>query len=276
MPMPVLEVEHVTKTFRERGGRVFKAVDDLSLTVMEGESVGVVGESGCGKSTLARMITCLIRPSSGTIRFCGEDMGAKSGAGLRKAYQNMKMIFQEPRSSFDPRLTLGQSIQDALKSVMPGKRERDEEVKRLLHEVGLDPAFAAMYPRQVSGGECQRAAIARAIAQKPKLLICDEATSALDVSVQAQVLELLNRIKEQNNIAFLFISHDLALVSSFCSRTYVLYRGAVVEQGETAQIIQHPAEDYTKRLLASVLTVEGINGTVNAGTDQRSVERVVG
>ena len=133
MPTPVLEVEHVTKTFRERGGKVFKAVDDLSLTVMEGESVGVVGESGCGKSTLARMITCLIRPSSGTIRFCGEDMGAKSGAGLRKAYQNMKMIFQEPRSSFDPRLTLGQSIQDALKSVMPGKRERDEEVKRLLH-----------------------------------------------------------------------------------------------------------------------------------------------
>ena len=256
MPTPVLEVENVTKTFRERGGKTFKALDDLSLSVMEGESVGIVGESGCGKSTLARMITCLIRPTSGTIRFCGEDLNKLSGAALRKAYRNMKMIFQEPRSSFDPRLTLGQSIEDALKSVMPGKKEREAEAERLLHEVGLDPAFAKKYPRQVSGGECQRAAIARAIAQKPKLLICDEATSALDVSVQAQVLELLNRIKAHHNIAFLFISHDLALVSSFCSRTYVLYRGKVVEQGETAQIIQHPTEEYTKRLLSSVLTVE--------------------
>lgn len=256
MPTPVLEVDHVTKSFRERGGKLFKAVDDLSLNVLDGESVGIVGESGCGKSTLARMITCLIRPTGGTIRFCGEDMGAKSGAQLRKAYRNMKMIFQEPRSSFDPRLTLGDSIQDALKGVMPGKKEREEEVERLLHEVGLDPAFAEKFPRQVSGGECQRAAIARAIAQKPRLLICDEATSALDVSVQAQVLELLNRIRVSNDISFLFISHDLALVSSFCDRTYVLYRGKVVEQGDTAEIINHPKEEYTKKLLSSVLTVE--------------------
>ena len=256
MPTPVLEVDNVTKTFRERGGKVFKAVDSLSLVVNEGESVGIVGESGCGKSTLARMITCLIRPDSGTIRFCGEDMAAKKGAELRRTYRNMKMIFQEPRSSFDPRLPLGESIEDALKPVMPDRKARGAEVLRLLPEVGLDPSFAGMYPRQVSGGECQRAAIARAIAQKPRLLICDEATSALDVSVQAQVLELLNRIRANNNISFLFISHDLALVSSFCDRTYVLYGGRVVEQGETKRIIHQPQEEYTKRLISSVLTVD--------------------
>lgn len=256
MAKSILEVDHVTKTFRERGGRLFKAVDDLSLCVMEGECVGIVGESGCGKSTLARMITCLIKPDKGSIRFCGEDLAGKRGKELRNIYKNMKMIFQEPRSSFDPRLTLGESIQDAVRQEIPDKKQRELEVERLLQEVGLNAAFADMYPGQVSGGECQRAAIARAIAKKPQLLICDEATSALDVSVQAQVLELLNGIREKYNIAFLFISHDLALVNSFCDRTYVLYGGKVVESGETKDIIHNPKEEYTKRLLRSVLSVD--------------------
>ena len=253
MPTPVLEVENVTKTFRERGGKTFKALDDLSLSVMEGESVGIVGESGCGKSTLARMITCLIRPTSGTIRFCGEDLNKLSGAALRKAYRNMKMIFQEPRSSFDPRLTLGQSIEDALKSVMPGKKEREAEVERLLHEVGLDPAFAKKYPRQVSGGECQRAAIARAIAQKPKLLICDEATSALDVTVQAEIVALLSRLMRERGMACLFICHDIALAQSVCDRFLVMYRGKIVEEGAPDEVVQSPKREYTKMLIESVM-----------------------
>ena len=255
MSEPVLEVRNVTKTFRERGGKRFTALDNVSITVGEGECVGVVGESGCGKSTLARIITRLILPDSGSVRFCGTEMTEVRGAQLRRAYRDMKMIFQEPRSSFDPRLTMGSSIRDALKPIISGKKEQDAEIERLLHVVGLEKRFAEAYPRQMSGGECQRAAIARAIAQRPKLLICDEATSALDVSVQAQVVELLNSIRRETGISYLFISHDLALVSGFCDRTYVLCGGRVEEQGPTSRIIREPQEDYTKRLLASVLTI---------------------
>lgn len=255
MSDPILEVKNVTKTFRERGGRRFTALDDVSLAVGEGECVGVVGESGCGKSTLARVITRLILPDSGSVRFCGTEMTEVRGAQLRRAYRDMKMIFQEPRSSFDPRLTIGTSIRDALRPVVSGKKEQNAEIAHLLHAVGLEEHYADAYPRQMSGGECQRAAIARAIAQRPRLLICDEATSALDVSVQAQVVELLNTIRRETGISYLFISHDLALVSSFCDRTYVLYGGCVAEYGPTSQIIREPREEYTKRLLASVLTI---------------------
>lgn len=251
----ILDVSHVTKTFHERNGKSFKALDDISLNVLEGECIGIVGESGSGKSTLAKIITRLIPPDSGSVSLCGTEMTTAKGKDLRKVYRNMKMIFQEPRSSFDPRLTLGESINDALKPVFRQKNERRQEAERLLHTVGLSEKFLDMYPVQVSGGECQRAAIARAIGQKPKLLICDEATSALDVSVQAQVMEVLDDIRKKNNISFLFISHDLSLVSSFCNKTYVLYCGKIVEAGKTEQIIHDPVQDYTKKLISSVLTV---------------------
>ena len=165
------------------------------------------------------------------------------------------MIFQEPRSSFDPRLTLGESICDALKPIMPMRAQRMLEAEGLFEMVGLDAHFLKLYPTQVSGGECQRAAIARAIAQKPRLLICDEATSALDVSVQAQIVSLLNDIRRETELSLLFISHDLALVSSFCDRVYVLYEGKVVEQGATSQIIHTPVQSYTKRLIGSVFSI---------------------
>lgn len=255
MPEPILEVRNVIKTFQERGGKRFLALDGVSLTVGEGECVGIVGESGCGKSTLARIITRQILPDSGSVLFFETEMTEIGGARLRRVYRDMKMIFQEPRSSFDPRLTLGTSIRYALRPVVKEKRKLDAEIERLLQTVGLEKRFANAYPREVSGGECQRAAIARALAQRPKLLICDEATSALDVSVQAQMIELLNGIRRETGISYLFISHDLALVSSFCDRTYVLCGGRVVEDGPTAEIIREPREEYTKRLLASVLTV---------------------
>ncbi len=249
----ILEVSHVTKTFRERDGRTFRAVDDISLTVEAGECVGIVGESGSGKSTLARIITRLTPPDSGSVTLCGTELTAVKGTALRAAYRDMKLIFQEPRSSFDPRLTLGESIDDALKAVVPSKAQRAAQAKELMEKVGLDARFLKLYPTQVSGGECQRAAIARAIAQKPRLLICDEATSALDVSVQAQIISLLNDIRQGSGLSILFISHDLALVSSFCSRTYVLHDGKVVEHGATDQIIHAPAQPYTKKLVNSVL-----------------------
>ena len=250
----ILEVKHITKAFHEHG-RHFTALDDISLTVGEGECVGIVGESGSGKSTLARIITRLLLPDSGTVTLCDTELTQAKEAVLRRAYHDMKMIFQEPRYSFDPCLTLGESICEALKPVMAGKKARMEEAKRLLAGVSLDKRFLNCYPRQVSGGECQRAAIARALAQKPRLLICDEATSALDVSVQAQIIETLNEIRSKNNLSLLFISHDLALVSSFCDRTYVLYRGRIVEEGKTMEIIQNPKQKYTKKLIASVLSI---------------------
>lgn len=251
----ILEVSHITKTFCERGGIHFRALDDVSLTVEEGECVGIVGESGSGKSTLSRIVTRLILPDSGRVTLCGRELTMASGSALREAYRDMKMIFQDPRSSFDPRLTLGESIGDALKPVMAKRRQRMEEAGRLLEKVGLGAGFLNCYPSQVSGGECQRAAIARAIAQKPRLLICDEATSALDVSVQAQIIGLLDSIRRENGLSLLFISHDLALVSSFCNRTYVFYEGKIVEQGETSRIICAPEHPYTRRLIESALQI---------------------
>ncbi len=250
----ILDVRHVTKEFQAPRGR-FAAVSDVSLSVQAGECVGIVGESGSGKSTLAHVITHLMQPDSGSVTLCGTEMTQAKGAALRAAYRNVKMIFQEPRTSFDPRLTLGASICEALKPVMPGREARRAEAKRLLREVGLAENFYQAYPGQVSGGECQRAAIARALAQKPRLLICDEATSALDVSVQTQIIDVLNRIRREEKLAILFISHDLALVSGFCERLYVLCDGRIVEAGETAQVIGKPQQEYTRRLIASVLPV---------------------
>lgn len=249
----ILAVHHVTKTFGEHGARIVRAVNDVSLTVDAGECVGLVGESGSGKSTLAHMITRLILPDSGSVTLCGTEMTAVKGAALRTAYRNIKMIFQEPRSSFDPRLTLGTSLDEALKPILSKRAQRTAAAKALFEKVGLDAYLLSRYPAQVSGGECQRAAIARAIAQKPRLLICDEATSALDVSVQAQIIGLLHEIRQKSGLSLLFISHDLALVSSFCDRIYVLHDGKVVEQGTAEQIIRSPSHPYTKQLVSSVL-----------------------
>jgi len=248
----VLEVKNVSKTFHA-GGKRIEAVRNVSLAVGEGEAVGLVGESGCGKSTLAKLITRLESCDSGEIILCGENITRLSGSALRRAYRNLKMIFQQPRSSFAPRLTIGASLWEALKVTGMPKKRRSAEVGRLLREVGLDPSYADAKPMELSGGECQRAAIARAIAVKPRLLICDECTSALDVSVQAQIMDLLHQLRKNHNMSFLFISHDLALVSSFCDRVYVMKDGEIVESGNTSQVINFPRNSYTKTLIASVL-----------------------
>ena len=250
---PILEASHVIKTFHDGHNRDFRAVDDVSITVDDGECVGIVGESGSGKSTLAGLITGLIKPDSGSISVCGQKITECKEKELRRAYLNMKLIFQEPRSSFDPRMTLGESLDYALKPVISDGKLRIAEAKCLMKKVGLAEQFLKLYPVQVSGGECQRAAIARAIAQRPKLLICDEATSALDVSVQAQIINLLNDIRRETGLAILFISHDMALVSSFCDRVYVLNDGQVVEHGTINQVIHNPMQPYTKKLMKSVL-----------------------
>ena len=248
----VLEVKHVYKTFVAGKTRI-EAVRNVSLTIEEGEAVGLVGESGCGKSTLAKLITRLETCDSGQILLCGEDLTRLSGSALRRVYLNLKMNFQQPRSSCDPRLSIGASIWETLKVAGMARKERYGEIERLLRMVGLDASYAKAKPMELSGGECQRAAIARAIAAKPRLLICDECTSALDVSVQAQIMDLLRQLRRHQDMSFLFISHDLAFVSSFCDRVYVMKDGTIVEDGNTLQVINDPQHNYTKSLLASVL-----------------------
>ncbi|MDO5336085.1 MAG: dipeptide/oligopeptide/nickel ABC transporter ATP-binding protein [Eubacteriales bacterium] len=248
----VLKAENLKKIFASHK-KAFTAVDDVSFTVRKGECLGIVGESGSGKSTIAKMITRLVDVTEGRVILMGKDITRIKGKELREAYQNMQMVFQMPTESFDPRCTLGDGIGESLRNRGVSREETRKRTAELLEECGLSPEFARRYPHEVSGGQCQRAAIARALAVEPTLLICDEATSALDVTVQKQVLELLIRLKKEKNLSFLLICHDLALVQAFCDRVLVLYQGKAVETGTPDEVICHPKMDYTKRLVESVL-----------------------
>jgi peptide/nickel transport system ATP-binding protein len=201
------------------------------------------------------MITRLVDATEGSIVLDGDEIAKKSGRELRSAYQKMQMVFQTPTDSFDPRCTLGDGIGESLRNKGMSRAETKQEVARLLTECGLTPEFAKRYPHQVSGGQCQRAAIARALAVKPKLLICDEATSSLDVTIQKEIIALLNELRSHhgNELSILFICHDIALVQQFCNRVLVLYKGKIVEQGVPDEIIHNPQDEYTKRLIDSIL-----------------------
>ena len=238
----ILDVRNVKKTF---GAKL--VLDDVSLTVDAGEILGVVGLSGCGKSTLARIIARLIDCDDGQIFLCGEDITHAAGNGF---YRNMQMIFQLPEDSFDPRRTLGASIAEPIKNFVGSDNLRGR-VEKLLAEVGLSVDYAERYPREVSGGECQRAAIARAVSVEPKLLICDEATSALDVTIQAQVVALIKKLCVEKNIACLFITHDLVLLPKLADRVIVLHKGKIVEEGTPVELIRAAQSPFTKQLMAS-------------------------
>lgn len=252
---PVLSVHDLTKTFSRPGQTELTAVNHISFDLMPGECLGIIGESGSGKSTTVNLITRLLDATAGTILLDGEDITGMTGKALRAAYRKMQMVFQTPTDSFDPRRTLGDGIGESLRNGGMTKKEAAAEAARLLECCGLSADFAARYPHEVSGGQCQRAAIARALAVKPKVLICDEATSALDVTVQKEILELLNELRcEQGTaLSILFICHDISLVQQFCDRVLVMYHGDIVEQGAPDAVIYHPQNDYTKRLTDSVL-----------------------
>ena len=250
---PILKIENLTKVFSRKGQPDFTAVDHISFELMPGECLGIIGESGSGKSTAVNMITRLIDPTEGRVVLDGQDITRLSGRGLREAYRKMQMVFQTPTESFDPRRKLGDGIGESLINSGLSRTETKSEVARLLKLCGLPEEFADRYPHQVSGGQCQRAAIARAIAVKPKLLICDEATSALDVTIQKEVLALLGDLRRELDLSILFICHDIALVQQFCDRVLVLYKGRVVEQGVPDEIIRNPQNDYTIRLIESIL-----------------------
>lgn len=259
MQNPLLEVKGLKKYFDVRGG-VFsrkvgevKAVDDVSFTVREGEIVGIVGESGCGKSTLGKSILRLIEPTEGEVIFEGLDITRLSQEDLRKLRCDMQMIFQDPYASLNPRHTVEKIIgEPLLVHGMKSVRERKERVKELLEVVGLSPYHASRYPHQFSGGQRQRIGIARALANHPKLIICDEPVSALDVSVQSQILNLMEDLRNEFNLTYIFISHDLSVVKHISDRVGVMYLGRMVELTEKDKLYDNPKHPYTEALLSAV------------------------
>ncbi len=249
--MSLLEVSGLKVHFPTPKG-VVRAVDGLDLHIDAGETLGLVGESGCGKSTTARGITHLIRPTAGNVRLDGLELGGLSTKELRATRRNMQMIFQDPYASLDPRMTVLDIVAEPIKNFrLPVGSVRDR-VRELLETVGLDPDFERRYPHEFSGGQRQRIGVARALAVEPSIILCDEPVSALDVSIQAQVVNLLEDLQKQFGLAYLFISHDLAVVRHVSDRIAVMYLGRIVETAPAARLYAEPLHPYTDALLSAV------------------------
>ncbi|MFJ6939397.1 ABC transporter ATP-binding protein [Streptomyces sp. NPDC101132] len=261
MPEAILEVRDLVKHYPLTQGILFKkqigavkAVDGVSFGLGEGETLGIVGESGCGKSTVAKMLVNLERPTSGSILYKGEDITQLSGRALKAVRRNIQMVFQDPYTSLNPRMTVGDIIGEPYEihpEVAP-KGDRRRKVQDLLDVVGLNPEYINRYPHQFSGGQRQRIGIARGLALQPEVIVADEPVSALDVSVQAQVVNLLERLQSEFRLSYVFIAHDLSIVRHISDRVGVMYLGRVVEIGTDSQIYDHPTHPYTQALLSAV------------------------
>ena len=259
---PLLSVQHLCKEFPVESGvfgkrfskRAVHAVNDVSFDIYAGKTFGLVGESGCGKSTTGRCIMHLTRPTSGTVLFEGKDVSKMSKKELKEMRRNMQFIFQDPYASLNPRMTIGEIVSEPLiiHNVMPDAKEREEYVRGLLDVVGLNPEHINRYPHEFSGGQRQRVGIARAFALKPKLIICDEPVSALDVSIQAQVLNLLNDLQKEYGTAYLFIAHDLSVVQHISDNIGVMYLGNMMEYADWKDLYDRPHHPYTQSLLSAV------------------------
>ncbi|MBX7183443.1 MAG: ATP-binding cassette domain-containing protein, partial [Bacteroidia bacterium] len=229
-------------------------VDDVSFTVYPGETLGLVGESGCGKTTLGRTILRLIEPTSGQAIFQGKDLASLSQADLREIRKDIQIIFQDPYSSLNPRITVGQAIMEPMQvhGILGSDAERKDRVMELLARVNMQEQHFFRYPHEFSGGQRQRICIARALALRPKFIICDESVSALDVSIQAQVLNLLNELKRDNHFTYIFISHDLSVVKFMSDRMVVMNKGKIEEMGDADAIYENPQTEYTKKLIGAI------------------------
>ncbi len=258
----LLRVEHLVKHFPIMRNRALlfsyqagavHAVDDVSFYVKKGETLGLVGESGCGKSTTGRAVLQLHRPTSGHVFFEGKDLVALKGEELRKTRQRMQMIFQDPYASLNPRLTVQEIVGEPfLVHHVCDEKEMEDRVKQLLKLVGLNPAFAKRYPHEFSGGQRQRIGVARALSLQPSFIVCDEPISALDVSIQAQVVNLLEDLQSEFNLTYLFIAHDLSMIRHISNRVAVMYLGVIVELASRDELYAHPLHPYTRALLSAV------------------------
>lgn len=259
MTVPLLEVQDAHVSFPVRRGLLrppdrLQAVRGVSLSVDAGETVGIVGESGCGKSTLARAMLGLTPLQSGRVMWSGRDITGAGERALAPLRRRAQLIFQDPLASLDPRMTLAESVAEPLRTHFPSlsSRERMQRIKRAFDSVGLDIGMGARYPHEVSGGQGQRAGIARAMITEPELIVCDEPTAALDVSIKAQIINLLKDVQRRTGIALVFISHDLAVVRQIAERVMILYLGRVAEEGPRGAIFDTPMHPYTRNLLAAV------------------------
>ena len=243
----LIQVENIVKSFRDKKQQVV-AVDHVSLHLDEGEILGIIGESGSGKSTVLRLLSGIMKPDEGAVMLFDKPLDTND----RRRFRDLQMIFQDARASFDKQYTIEQSLNEVRKHLNPTALEN----RFLLQEVGLDISFANKYPHEMSGGECQRAAIARALACDPKVLLCDEITSALDVITQEKICSLLTHLCHQHHISAIFVSHDLPLVSNLCDRVMIMKDGKVVEEGKTKDVMRNPQHPYTKELLRHILKLE--------------------
>lgn len=253
MSTPILEVRNLKKYFKTPKG-MLHAVDDISFTIEEGKTLGVVGESGCGKSTTGRAILRLIEPTSGEIYFRGQDISKLSPKELRKKRQEMQMVFQDPYASLDPRYTVAKTIEEPLRihGLVKDKEERKQKVLELMDTVGLARRLYHAYPHELDGGRRQRIGIAAALAVNPKFIVCDEPVSALDVSIQAQILNLMKQLQRERGLTYMFITHDLSVVRHFSDDIAVMYLGRLVEKAPAEELFNNPLHPYTKALLSAI------------------------
>ena len=257
--MALLEVEHLKVRYPVRSGwfrrcRYLHAVNDVSFQLERGETLGLVGESGCGKSTTGRAILRLVEPTDGQVLFNGVDITALSARKMQEMRHQMQIIFQDPFSSLDPRKTVSQTIAEPIieNKILKDKKAINERVKELMETVGLAERLVNTYPHELDGGRRQRIGIARALAMEPQFIVCDEPVSALDVSIQAQILNLLQDLKEQMGLTFIFITHDLSVVNHFADEIAVMYLGQLIEKAPTEELFNHPVHPYTRALLSAI------------------------
>ena len=255
----ILEVRNLKKYFKTPRG-MLHAVDDVSFTIEKGHTLGIVGESGCGKTTTGRCILRLVEPTSGEIFFEGKDIMKLNRSEMKHLRKDMQIIFQDPFSSLDPRYTINQTLSETLRinKIRSGKKAIEDRVLELMETVGLAERLINTYPHELDGGRRQRIGIARALAMEPKFIVCDEPVSALDVSIQAQILNLLEDLQEKLGLSYIFITHDLAVVNHFADEIAVMYLGQIVEKAPTAELFENPLHPYTKSLISAIPTPDPI------------------